>query len=53
LPGTCIAHSGDRDHPFQPKVITDSGDRDHATTQPTGSARGSRRSAPSTRVQVA
>jgi hypothetical protein len=28
----CIAHSGDCDRPFQPKVITDSGDRDHVLT---------------------
>jgi hypothetical protein len=32
------AHSGDRDQPFRPKVITDSGDRDHATTPPIVSA---------------
>jgi len=32
------AHSGDCDHPFRPKVITDSGDRDHATTPPIVSA---------------
>jgi DNA invertase Pin-like site-specific DNA recombinase len=32
------AHSGDRDQPFRPKVITDSGDRDHATTPPIMSA---------------
>jgi|SRR6516164_6016742 len=47
------ADSGDCDQPFRLKVITDSGDRDHAMTRPTGSARGSRRSAPSTRVEVA
>src|SRR6202045_4403565 len=33
-----IAHSGDCDRPFRPKVITDSGDRDHAVTRPIGSA---------------
>src|SRR5215467_12272691 len=47
------ADSGDCDQPFRLKVITDSGDRDHAMTRPTGPARGSRRSAPSTRVKVA
>jgi uncharacterized membrane protein HdeD (DUF308 family) len=33
-----VAHSGDCDRPFQPKVITDSGDRDHVLTRPTESA---------------
>ena len=36
--GADSAHSGDRDQPFRPKVITDSGDRDHATTPPIMSA---------------
>jgi len=51
--GELTAHSGDCDQPFRPKVITDSGDRDHASTPSIVSARGCRRSAPSTRVQVA
>ena len=50
---TRTADSGDCDQPFRPKVITDSGDRDHSMTPPTESARGPRRSAPSTRVEVA
>lgn len=28
-----IAHSGEDDQPFRPKVITDSGDRDHAVSR--------------------
>src|SRR5271166_6419510 len=31
-----IAHSGDCDRPFRPKVITGTGDRDHAVCRPEG-----------------
>ena len=33
-----VAHSGDCDRPFRPKVITDSGDHDHTVTRPEGPA---------------
>ena len=36
--GWAIAHSGDYDRPFRPKVITGSGDHDHAVRPPRGPA---------------
>src|SRR5271167_257525 len=33
-----VAHSGDCDRPFRPKVITGSGDHDHAVRPPRGPA---------------